>query len=433
MVTAAPVRAGRRGQPGAWATALCGMVSLAVAMGIGRFAFTPLLPMMLHERTVDLPTASWLASANYLAYMLGALLCTLQPWIWSRFSGLPSLTYSSIVRYGLAATGLLTLAMALPLAAIWPSLRFGAGIASAVVFVFTTGWCLARLARLGASALGGVIFAGPGVGIVVSGLFGTGMVAWGWTAAIGWLIFGVLALVLTAVVWRIFQGGEERLVALHKSLPPAVGDSNGDDRGDGSGDGRGDGRGEISLLALAYGLAGFGYIVTATFLPVIARQSLPESAWLDLFWPIFGCGVVMGALLATTVPAAGDRRVLLAGAYIIEALGISAGLLFPSLPGFAIGSLMIGFPFTTITYFAMQEVRRLRPASAASFMGLLTVTYGIGQIVGPPLVAVLLAHSATASEGFNRSLLLAMSALVAGTLLYVWMIRRYPIAKSAGG
>ena len=433
MVTAAPVRAGGRGQPGAWATALCGMVSLAVAMGIGRFAFTPLLPMMLHERTVDLPTASWLASANYLAYMLGALLCTLQPWIWSRFSGLPSLTYSSIVRYGLAATGLLTLAMALPLAAIWPSLRFGAGIASAVVFVFTTGWCLARLAQAGGlgpgrrdlrrtrggdrrqralrhrhgrlgldrgDRLADLRRAGAGAhGRGLADLPGRGRTA------------GRLAQEPAA--------GRRR--QQRRRRPPA------------GGDGRGDGRGEISLLALAYGLAGFGYIVTATFLPVIARQSLPESAWLDLFWPIFGCGVVIGALLATTVPAAGDRRVLLAGAYIIEALGISAGLLFPSLPGFAIGSLMIGFPFTTITYFAMQEVRRLRPASAASFMGLLTVTYGIGQIVGPPLVAVLLAHSATASEGFNRSLLLAMSALVAGTLLYVWMIRRYPIAKPAGG
>ena len=174
---------------GAWAIALAGMVSLAVAMGIGRFAFTPLLPMMLGEQTVDLAAASWLASANYLAYILGALLCTLQPWIWSRFSRLPPIRYSTMVRAGLGATGLVTAGMALPLPQAWPSLRFAAGIASAVVIVFTSGWCLARLARLGASALGGVIFAGPGVGIVVSGLFGSVMVAREWTAASGWLVF----------------------------------------------------------------------------------------------------------------------------------------------------------------------------------------------------------------------------------------------------
>ena len=46
--------------------ALAGMLALAVAMGIGRFAFTPLMPMMLHDQQIDLPQASWLASANYL-------------------------------------------------------------------------------------------------------------------------------------------------------------------------------------------------------------------------------------------------------------------------------------------------------------------------------------------------------------------------------
>src|SRR5258705_6243475 len=70
--------------PGPWAIALAGAVSLAVAMGIGRFAFTPLLPMMLADRVIDLHTASWLASANYLGYLAGALLCTFQPWIWAR-------------------------------------------------------------------------------------------------------------------------------------------------------------------------------------------------------------------------------------------------------------------------------------------------------------------------------------------------------------
>src|SRR5689334_6203841 len=68
-----------------WPIALAGLVALAVAMGIGRFAFTPLLPMMLNDGVVDLPTASWLASANYFGYMLGAILCTLQPWLWARF------------------------------------------------------------------------------------------------------------------------------------------------------------------------------------------------------------------------------------------------------------------------------------------------------------------------------------------------------------
>ena len=126
-------------------------------MGIGRFAFTPILPMMLHDGVVDLPRASWLASTNYLGYLVGALLCTFDPWL-RRKVGIDSPADGpALVRRGLAATALLTLAMALPWPATWPALRFAAGVVSAYVFVYSSGWCLAQLATRGAPALGGVM------------------------------------------------------------------------------------------------------------------------------------------------------------------------------------------------------------------------------------------------------------------------------------
>lgn len=400
---------------------MAGLVSLAVAMGIGRFAFTPILPMMLSDGVVDLPGASWMASANYLGYMLGAIFCTLQPWLWARLRWLPALAFSSLVRAGLLATGALTLAMAWPFPALWPVLRFAAGVTSAVVFVYTSGWCLSRLSRLGVPAMGGIIYAGPGAGIVVSGLLASGMVALHWTAASGWVILGVLAFALSAAVWKILRGGDERLMALATrgvqaaDLPHATAASHGP--------------GEMAVLTLAYGLAGFGYIITATFLPVIARAALPGSAWLDLFWPIFGLGVMLGALLATRLPHGGDLRVRLGVCYVLQALGIAASLWSPSLAGFVIGSLLLGIPFTAITFFALQEVRRLRPATASSFTGLLTAAYGVGQIAGPPLVALLLKHSATTGEGFTLSLEIAAGALLVGAVLYAWMVRVYPVLK----
>ena len=397
---------------GRWAVAVAGAVSLAVAMGIGRFAFTPLLPMMLHDGVIDLPGASWLASANYLGYLAGALLCTFQPWIWARVRGLPSVNPTRLVRGGLVATGLLTLGMALPLAAGWPLLRFAAGVASAVVFVYTSGWCLAQLARMNAPALGGAIYTGPGAGIAVSGLFASGMVQWGWHAQTGWAIFGVLAFVLTASVWRTFRGAS--------SAAPAVAS------GAATQEAAAHGRAEVGCLALAYGLAGFGYIVTATFLPVIARQAMPGSAWLDMFWPIFGVGVMVGALLATRLRVTLDMRLLLTGCYLVQAAGIAIGVWSPSLAGFAIGSLLLGIPFTAITFFAMQEVRRLRPRLAASFMGLQTAVYGIGQIAGPPMVAVILRHSRSTGAGFTLALEVAALGLVAGALLYAMMLRLWP-------
>ena len=402
----------------AWPIALAGLVSLAVAMGIGRFAFTPILPMMLADGVVDLPGASWLASANYFGYMLGAIFCTLQPWIWARLRWLPALAFSSLVRAGLLATGALTLAMAWHFPAAWPALRFAAGVTSAVVFVYTSGWCLARLSRLGVPSMGGIIYAGPGAGIVVSGLLASGMVARHWTAATGWMILGVLAFGLSATVWRIFRGGDERLRALGPPGAQAASLSAPANHG----------TAEMAVLTLAYSLAGFGYIITATFLPVIARAALPGSAWLDLFWPIFGLGVMAGALLATRLPH-GDMRVRLGICYAVQALGIAASLWSPSLAGFVIGSLLLGFPFTAITFFGLQEVRRLRPATASSFIGLLTAAYGVGQIAGPPLVALLLRHSATTGEGFTLSLQIAASALLVGAVMYAWMVRAYPVLK----
>ena len=404
---------------GRWSIAVAGMLSLATAMGIGRFAFTPLLPMMLSDGVIDLPSASWLASANYLGYLVGALLCTFQPLIWKRLGFLPPLVASAWVRAGLVATTLLTLGMAMPLAAGWPLLRFAAGVASALVFVYTSGWCLAQLARLNAPALGGVMYAGPGAGIALSGLLASGMVALQWTAATGWLIFGVLAAVLTTLVWPTFR---ERAVALGSAGGSAPASPTAHRQAPA-------GRKQMLLLAVAYGLAGFGYIITATFLPVIAREAMPGSGWIDFFWPIFGMGVVSGALLATRIPATGDFRYLLAGAYAVQALGIAAPVFSPNLAGFAIGSLLLGIPFTAITFFAMQEVRRLRPAAAASHMGLLTAMYGIGQIAGPPLAAVLLRNSRSLGEGFTLSLEIAAAALLAGALMYLWMASAYPILK----
>ena len=398
--------------------ALAGMVSLAVAMGIGRFAFTPLLPMMLHDGVLDLAAGSWLASVNYLGYLLGAMLCTFQPWIWARVPALPAVQHNSWVRLGLVSTCLLTLAMALPWPPAWPWLRFVSGLASAVAFVFTSGWCLARLAALGRPQWGGLIYTGPGMGIAISGMMASGMVALGWRAAWGWVMFGVLACVLVAAIWRAFAGAVVVPVAAPTASPvaapmPAPGPSH---------------RSEKVLLTAAYGIAGFGYIITATFLPVIARDAMPGSAWLDLFWPMLGMAVVVGALIATRMPLHLDRRYLLAGCYGVQALGIVASALSPTVLGFVLGSVLVGLPFTALTLFAVQEVRRLDTLSPASFIGLITAVYGLGQILGPLMVPWVMRHSSSRAEGFTTSLEVAAAVLVLGALMYLFMAWRYPLA-----
>jgi len=385
-----------------------GMLSLATAMGIGRFAFTPLLPMMLHDGVVSLVGASWLASANYMGYLLGALFCTFLP--------LPRPTM--VIRVGLVSTIVLTLGMAAPYESLWPFLRFLAGIASAFVFVYTSGWCLTQVALRGHASLGAMIYMGPGAGIVLTGLAASGMVAGEWRAASGWFAFGALALVLTIWVWPVLKA--------HNTLSPSVAAQATQSHAVSE-----HSTAEVALLALAYGVAGFGYIITATFLPVIARQVLVGSPWLDLFWPLLGCGVIAGALMASRIKAVRDLRWMLVLCYLMQAAGVAMGQFLPSLFGFALGSLLVGIPFTAITYFAMQEARRVRPQRVAPTMGLLTALYGLGQILGPPLAGYLIGHATSASAGFDMALDMAAGSLLLGVALFALLIRRYPVAGNS--
>jgi MFS family permease len=396
--------------PKSLAIALTGLLSLAIAMGIGRFAFTPLLPMMLHDGVVDLQGASALATVNYVGYWIGAMACALQPAIWRRLGIAKPLAHTIAVRTGLLATVFLTLCMALPLPALWPLARFMAGLASAFVFVYVSGWCMSRLGEMGAASIAGLIYVGPGLGITVSGLAATAMVATGFSAALGWAVFAALALVLAVLAWPQLQG------TVAPADPP---------RGAAAPTG-----GALVVFTLAYGLAGFGYIVTATFLPVIAREVLPGSIWLDLFWPLFGLGVASGALLTLRLSARHDRRHLLMVCYGLQAAGVVLSVWWPTVAGFALGSLLLGLPFTAITLFSVQEARRLRPQDASAFIGVITATYGLGQIIGPPMVAWLAARSASTQAAFTLSLEIAASALLLGVGIFWGLVRRYPLAAN---
>ncbi|CAG9264502.1 Predicted arabinose efflux permease, MFS family [Paraburkholderia unamae] len=373
------------------------MATLAVALGVGRFAFTPLLPLMLHGGALDLRQGGWLASFNYAGYFVGAISC-----VALRFAP------ARIVRAGLAATILLTLAMGLTQQFwIWAAVRFVAGAVSAWTFVFASQWGLRRLAQLGANEWGGVIYTGPGFGIIATGLFVS--VAGGLGARAGWIGFGLISAVLAVIVWPAF-GEDMRAQAPRPGEPAKASVAHEDHPGR---------RADAFWLVLLYGVPGFGYIITATFLPVIARHALPGSAWPDLFWPMFGVALIVGALLAARLPLHWDNRLMLAGSYVLQAVGIALGIVWPNAAGFSFGSLLIGLPFTAITLFAMREARLLRGEHAAALMGYATAAYGIGQIAGP-LVAAPLAAS---TGSFSPSLWLAAGVLVAGALGLVWRVR----------
>ena len=372
------------------AAALACMIGLAVALGVGRFAFTPLLPLMLADGSIGLKAGSWLASANYAGYFVGAVSCAAV-----------RVAPARMVRFGLVATVLLTAAMGVGhLLSAWLVVRFVAGVVSAWTFVFVSQWGLRRLTELHAPEWSGVIYAGPGVGIVLTGLIGGALA--GHRAAPGWLGFAALSAVLSVAIWRIFGTtpavAPPAAPARHAATAAAPHDARRH-------------RADAAWLVVLYGMPGFGYIITATFLPVIARAALPAgSPWPDLFWPMFGAALIVGAIAAARLPGHWDNRLLLAAGCTTQALGIAAGIVWPNAAGFSVGSALLGLPFTAITLFAMRQARRLHGERAAGLMGYATASYGVGQILGPLVAAPLTARFGS----FSPALWVAAGALLVG-------------------
>ncbi|KAB2644732.1 MAG: YbfB/YjiJ family MFS transporter [Verrucomicrobia bacterium] len=390
-----------------------GAISFVVAMGFARFAFTPLLPMMLHDHVIDLQGGTFLASIHYIGYLLGASTCVLLPWLLSHYKiRIPS--HSAIIRYSLLVTVLLIFGMALPFPWLWPACRFLTGISTAFAFVYTSGWSLERLAQLQALSLSGLIYTGPGIGIVLSGMISILMIFFHFSSSAAWLGFSVIAAFMIAAVWKTFHGDLMKHSSITETrdllIPvPEMWTL------------------ESIFLIIAYGLAGFGYIITATFLPVIAHEVIPKSAWIDYLWPIFGVSVVIGALITKKIPHGADRRSVLFFIYIMQLTGVLMPLGFPSQGGFLLGIILVGFPFNIISLLGMQEARRLRPQESTTLMGLLSAMYGLGQILGPSVASYFLSHSKSHAQAFSFSLMTAAASLGVGAFFFLLMRCLFPI------
>src|SRR5206468_1938396 len=174
---------------------VAGLLALAVGMGIGRFAFTPILPMMQEDAGLSIAMGGWLASANYVGYLLGAL----------SVMGL-RMRASSALRAGLVAIGLATLAMGLDGGLVWwLVLRAIAGVASALVLINVSAWCLERLAALGRVGLTNTVFAGVGAGIVLAGGLCLALMHAGAGSSRAWTVLGAISLALAVGIWPAFR------------------------------------------------------------------------------------------------------------------------------------------------------------------------------------------------------------------------------------
>ena len=361
---------------------LAGLTALGLALGIGRFAFTPILPMMRQDAAVSVGQGGWLASANYFGYLLGALSAvTLR------------IRATTAIRAGLVVIALGTVSMGLARNfAAWLVLRALAGVGSAWVLVFGSAWALGKLSGADRPLLRGAVFAGVGTGITVAGLICVGLMQWGAVSPRAWQGLGVIALVGTMAIWRTLRTDD---AGSRKQGQPQTGQGyhwNFDS----------------VRLVLCYGAFGFGYIIPATFVPAMARELVKDPLVFGWSWPIFGIAAALSTLVAAAATRFVGNRRLWAVSHLVMALGVSAPVMWPTIDGIMIAAFLVGGTFMIPTMTGMQEARMVSGSHATSLMAVMTAAFATGQIGGPLLVT----YAVGLHGDLSRPLLVACLLLV---------------------
>jgi MFS family permease len=371
-----------------WAHVGRGAAGLGAAMGLGRFAYTPILPLMTTQAALTPQAAGALATANYVGYLAGALAGTVSP----------RLARSTVAwRISLAVLVLTLAAMPLlPNTIGWLLLRTVAGFASAVVFVIAVNSMMDHLPP----HLPGWGFGGVGLGIALSGALVLAMpAAAGWQGA--WWTAAALAAVLSAGAWTM-RGSSHPGAAGSRVEPATVG------------------RRWFAVLFVSYSLEGIGYIIAGTFLVAAIRQTSP--GWLGSgAWLVVGVTAVPSAALWAWLCGRWSHATLLAGALLLQAFGIALPAVAPGVVTALIGAILFGATFIGVSTMALAAGRLLGFGGAVA---LLTSGYSVGQIVGPVAVTPLL------HQGFSQALLVAALIVLLAAMVAALLRRGLPSADA---
>jgi MFS family permease len=371
------------------------MLSLATAMGIGRFAFTPMLPLMARDGLLTADAGAWLAGANYLGYLLGAL-----------SAGRIGVSPPVLSRASLAGIAILTAAMGtsdvLP---IWLALRFVAGVLSAWALVSTSAWALGQLAAAGRPDLAGFVYAGVGIGIALVGVFCLYAARPGVASGSLWLELGVLAAFAAAIPVRLREPPPPAsIIATRTQTGIRASTRN-------------------AGIVICYGLFGFGYILPATFLPALARELVDDPHLFGLAWPVFGVAAALSTVATARYLQHMNRLRVWAYASLVMAVGVVLPSFWLSPISIAIVALSVGSTFMVMTMAGLQEARARSPRNPSALLGGMTAAFATGQLAGPLASAILAMLPAGHAAGLDISLQIAAFALAASAA-YLFCIAR---------
>ncbi|GAA1228570.1 YbfB/YjiJ family MFS transporter [Prauserella halophila] len=386
-----PERDGEQCRP-AWQVVVQGAFALAAAMGIGRFVFTPILPLMQAQAGMSAQTGNALATANYLGYLTGAVAAIVLPRL---ARSIPALrTCLVLLTATLAGMAVTTDTVA------WLGMRAVAGVASALIFVIASNATLQRL-RSHAQHLTGWVYCGVGAGIAVSGLCVLAVdAAGGWQLT--WWVAATLTTALAAVAWR--------LPAPQAAVVPPNSHT-------------GRGRLRFAVLLAGYTLEGAGYIIAGTFL--VAALSRTGPGWLgNGAWVLVGLAAAPSCVLWAAAAQRVSRPSLLTGALLLQAVGMALPALFGGIAVALVSAVLFGGTFMGITTLALATGSHLGVPRATA---LLTAGYSLGQVLGPLGVAPLLAR------GYGPALLVAAGLAATAPAATALLRLRSPAAGPGSG
>ena len=361
-----------------------GILSLIIAMGIGRFAYTPILPIMQNDLSFSNAIAGYLATSNYAGYFLGAILAGIIPLKQHRTI---SLRVSLII--SILSTALMGLSHSYLL---WYVLRFLSGLASAFVFVLASSIVLDKLASKEKTNWAGFYYGGVGLGIFLTSLIIPSLnrlFKWEGT----WVGLAVVSMILTFFVWIELKDSpcmEKKITQTNVSQVPPIK--------------------WIPWLIVAYGLEGLGYIVTGTFIVAIAEKNPSFHGDATFIWMVVGLAAVPSCIIWSYFAKQWGFVKSLMLSMTLQSIGIALPVFWMSQTGLVISALLFGATFMGITTLATTLGRQMSPFNSSRIIGYLTAIYAVGQMIGPTIAGIL----SSFTHDYNAALLGAASVVLMG-------------------
>nr|WP_276584660.1 YbfB/YjiJ family MFS transporter [Brevibacterium permense] len=374
-------------------------MGLSVAMGMGRFFYTPALPLMVAALHWSSAPGAWIATLNYVGYFIGTLVIA-QGWVEpNRFVYRLSLIVSSV---GLAA-------VALTPNLVWQGgIRTIAGIASGLIFVCVT-------QRIPANSRkprdGGISYGGVGFGILVSGaivLVAGNFADWRQL----WLICAAASAVFSTIAWTW---------PIPARLPPHITPAEAADPIEPDDPTAADTvtpfdanrRRAMAILSTGYFFQGGGYIIIGTYLVVLAGPVFGATAAAST-WLIAGIATAASPLTWSAVAARIGTVKALTFCYCLQVFGALLAVFGSSQVVLIIAAALFGFTFVGVVMMTIGVGTQMGVANASAK---LTSWYSIGQIVGPAVVAAALSEQiAAAFVASAIALAIAMALTLVGVL-----------------